>query len=128
MTRTTLALLVLLALAPAARAGTLATPPVVVSMNENTLCQLTNLGAKTVRAVFVELVEFPIAQGGTVIDSSVTPSDVVALGSLAVDALYSSVAPVIRACRFTFKGSGKDLRASIVRLDSFAVIETQAAH
>ena len=113
MHRSALAFLVLSTLVSAgpARAGALSTSPVLMQTGQGMICLVTNLGTKTVRDVAVELIEWVPPLAGTVIGST-PPGDLAPLGAMQTTDLATELMPIFAACRFTFKGSGKDLRAS----------------
>ena len=113
MLRSRLAFLVLGALLSAGptRAGTLSTSPVMLQNGQGMLCLATNLGTKTVRDLTVELIEWEPPLTGTVIGST-EPADLPALGAVQTTDLATEIMPIFAACRFTFKGNGKDLRGS----------------
>jgi hypothetical protein len=117
MLRSTLAFLVLSTLsAGPARAGTLSTSPVLMQNGQGVMCLVTNLGTKTVRDVAVELIEWEPPLAGTVVGST-APADLAPLDAVQTTDLVTELMPVLAACRFTFKGSGKGLRASGSVLD-----------
>jgi hypothetical protein len=127
MVRTALALSILLALPSAGVAGTVSTAPLVVHTGHNFLCGLTNLGTKATRAVAVEILEFSSFGGDVTVVATSPVADVAALAAVALDNGYNGTPPVLRLCRFSFKGSGKSLRASATVIDGTTPLATEPA-
>jgi hypothetical protein len=118
-----------LASAPAApaAAGMLATPVFYGKDAEFITCTVANTGTKTVREVLVELVSFD-NEPGVAIETSGAPTDLAPLSTLGTTApAGSGFLPYL--CRFSFKGSGKTLRAGMTKIDGgFVVLDSLAAH
>ena len=123
-----LALSTLLLAAHPARGGTLTTEPVVLQMNDGIMCILVNAGTKDAKAVSLEILEWdhngiPAGLGAT------TPADLASGGLVQTSDLATDLTPTFGMCRFTFKGSAKNLRASAnVLQGGSALLATQAAH
>jgi hypothetical protein len=124
-----LAAVLVLASAPAApgSAGTLATPVFYGKDDEFVTCRVVNTGTKSVREVLVELVSFD-NEPGVAIETSGAPVDLAPLSTLSTTApAGSGFLPYL--CRFSFKGSGKTLRAGMTKIDGgFVVLDSMAAH
>jgi hypothetical protein len=109
-----------------AGAGTLATPVFYGKVDEFVTCRVVNTGATNVRNVLVELVSFE-SEPGVAIGSS-GPADLAPLSTQSTSAAAGSgFFPYV--CRFSFKGSGKTLRAGMTKIDGgFVVLDSMAAH
>lgn len=126
MTRSLGALALAFSLATPAAAGTLATPILVKKEDQSITCSVTNVGTKAVRGVVSELILY-VNNVGTV-DKTTGPTD---LAPLAATGVGESIADGVDQyqCRFTFKGSGKLLRAGGTVSDfDFNIIDTQRAY
>jgi hypothetical protein len=82
-----------------ARAGSLVTPPLVVTSGEILYCALRNVGSKDLREVSLE-----VSDTTGVLDT--TGAAVVPPGS-GVEHPYTDNATTTKVCRFTFKGPRK---------------------
>jgi len=123
-----LVLSTLLLAGPAARGGTLATTPVLLKTGDGIMCIITNTGTKDARAVSVEVLEWD-DNGLPVPVTTTTPADLAPLGLVQASDLATELSPVFGACRFTFKGSAKGLRASANVLENGSdLLDTQPAH
>lgn len=117
-----------LALSPASvsGAGTLASAPIFVKDGEIFSCLLVNPGAKVVRQAVAEVIRFPGSVPGVVLETS-APVDLEALDQTEAGITASGLASFY-VCRFTFKGSGKDLRGVATVIDtSVNVLGSEAA-
>jgi hypothetical protein len=118
----------LLLAAHPARGGTLATEPVVLQVNDGIMCILVNAGTKDAKAVSVQILEWDhngVAAGL----GATTPADVAPGGLVQTSDLATDLTPTFAMCRFTFKGSAKNLRATAnVSQGGSALLATQAAH
>jgi hypothetical protein len=115
-----------LGIAGPAGAGTLATPVFYGKVDEFVTCRVVNTGTKSVREILVELVSFQSEPGVAIASSG--PADLAPLSTLSVSsAAGSGFYPYV--CRFSFKGSGKTLRAGMTKIDGgFVVLDSMAAH
>jgi hypothetical protein len=118
----------LLLAAHPARGGTLVTEPVVLQMNDGIMCILVNAGTKDAKAASVQILEWdhlgvPAGLAAT------TPADLASGALVQTSDLATDLTPTFGMCRFTFKGSAKNLRASAnVLKGGSELIATQAAH
>jgi hypothetical protein len=115
-----------LGIATPAAAGSLATPMLLKKENESITCTVTNVGTKPVRAVVSELILYENNVG--TVAKTTGPADLAPLAMAGVgEALGDGVDQY--QCRFTFKGSGKLLRANgVVMTFAYEVLDTQPAY